>query len=181
MKIKIAYITTALLLNILLSNAQVRPFLVDLPSNTGSGLITLEYNDIIAVEKDIQKELDRFLTEYGQRAIYIVSSQSLVDNVKTEVQEALNRYTSLNKRNESLSSIFSYSTKKDNQKKMNAILNMLQNVNNEMRGQSGLDIVYGEKLNLYQNVTYSLLDIHRLMDTVEDAIEKTSLANRILN
>ena len=100
------------------TNAQVRPFLIDPGSNAGSIGSTIQYKLIRDEEKEIRNELNKLITEYSQRSIYIVTTQTLIDDVNSEVTSSLNRYTTLNQRDESLSTVFSYSTKKDNRKKL---------------------------------------------------------------
>lgn len=163
------------------TNAQVRPFLIDPGSNAGSIGSTIQYKLIRDEEKEIRNELNKLITEYSQRSIYIVTTQTLIDDVNSEVTSSLNRYTTLNQRNESLSTVFSYSTKKDNRKKLKIVLTMISNIRDELKKQDGFTVVYGEKLNLYQNSLQSLSDIHRIMDVVEEEIDKKNLIRQLLN
>ena len=58
---------------------------------------------------------------------------------------------------------------------------MISNIRDELKKQDGFTVVYGEKLNLYQNSLQSLADTHRIMDVVEEEIDKKNLIRQLLN
>jgi len=169
--------------------AQVRPFLTDIPSSGGSTSNLLKYGDLKRREDEIQDELEKFKRDYLQRLIYLETATSsfvtdyidLKSKINTEIQNTLVHHTRVNTENEKLSSVFAYSEKKDNRKKLAVILKMINTMQKELSNQVSFNVVYGEKLNLYQNTNHSLTEISRLLDAIENNIERSKLINKILN
>ncbi len=175
------YILLLLLLLPVLNHAQMRPVLVDPGSNLGSAFSTLQYGTIEIRERELKTEIRKFMMDYNQRLVYLASSILLVDSINDQVNNVMGRYYDLQDQNNRLSTLFSYSKKKDNRKHLGIIYKMLTHIQNELNTQSNINVVYGEKLNLYQDVNHALINIERMLDVVEDNIETSKLTYRLLH
>lgn len=154
---------------------------VDAGSNSLSVAITAQYGSLFALDKfALEKIVSRLSLSYAERLPYLESSRLIVIKIKQEIIDTRSRYTALKNDNNRLT-FFSYSKKKTNTKTLDIINSMLSNIENELNKQESIHVLYGEKLNLYQNTMESFFQIHRLMDTVEDAIGQSKLLNILIN
>jgi hypothetical protein len=164
-----------------LLQAQQFPFLSDPGSMTGSGAALALYKQLDEEDKKNKDKMEDFRKDYVKRQIYFMGTAFPVKNaIAGELDESFSRYDALKIRNNKLS-FLSYSKKKDNTKMLNLVDKMLRNLQNEVRNQKTVFVIYGEKINLLQNVMTALIDVHRILDVVEDNLEQTKLYNRIFN
>ncbi len=154
---------------------------VDVGSNGGSTAITIQYGSRLALDKFfLQNIVSRLSLRYAKRLPYIETSRLIVVKIQQEIIDTRNRYTALKNDNNRLT-FFSYSKKKTNTKTLDIINGMLSNLESELSKQKSFNVLYGEKLNLYQNTMESLFQIHRLMDAVEDAVGQSRLLKTLIN
>ncbi len=157
------------------------PFLTDPGSFSGSGVAIGFYEALDASDKNNRTRMIEFEKDYVKRQLYFMGASLAVGTrINSEMAAAFSRYDSLKTRNSSLTQ-FSYSKKKDNTKMLNMIEIMLNSMQREMLTHKNVFVIYGEKINLLQNMMKSLIEIQRVMDIVEDNLEKTKLYNRIFN
>lgn len=162
-------------------SAQQFPFLTDPGSLAGSGASAGLYVGLNNKDKDNMRKMNAFQKDYVKRQVYFIGSAAVITNkINADIVTAFDRYNRLRSRNKSLT-LFSHSKKKNNTKLLDLIRDMLTNMQKEMLTQKSNHVIYGEKLNLLQNTMQSLSEIHRMMDTVEDNIEKTKLYYRFFN
>ncbi|OEK07359.1 hypothetical protein A8C32_18150 [Flavivirga aquatica] len=179
MKVKLFYIAFFLFCSVK-SIAQQFPVLVDPGSMTGSVLSWSLYSMLSTEDKNNRKKIIAFKKDLAKRHLYLVEGAIVVNKINREISNCKERYRQLEHRNKSLS-FLSYSKKKINNKMLNLVNVMLENINKGLKNQRALEVLYGEKLNLLQNTMKSLTEIYRVLDVVEDNIEKTKLYNRIFN
>lgn len=174
------------------SSAQVFPFVTDYGSLSGSSAAAGNYtglgfqsnNPFSSRGGDLKDRIRSFRRVFDERseyfAIALPLSISVDRKIKNQILQSYSRYNNLQDRNESLS-LFSYSKKKNNKKLLELVSTMLYNLNKEIQNQSTSLVVLGEKLNVYQDVMMSLQDIDRMMDNIEDNIEKSNFYYRAFN
>lgn len=155
------------------------PAVTDYGSLIGSGGNTALYIAIRNNDRKLVKEIDNFNKKYRQRTVYLIGSSAFITaKLNNELVKTKERYEYLVKRNKSMV-FFSYSKKKNNTKTLKTIDQMLDNMEKELRSKISINVLYGEKLNLYQNAMESFSNIHRLMDVVEDRVEQSMLLDFI--
>ncbi|GAA0716343.1 hypothetical protein GCM10009430_11960 [Aquimarina litoralis] len=174
------WLTILFILCSVVLNAQSFPFLTDPGSLTGSGVSTGLYSGSTTAERNTLRRVSGFNVDYGKRLTYLVTSAVISNKIRDEISVSFNRYYDLKRRNESLS-FFNYSKRKENQKMLKFIEKMLNNTQKALLAQSSINVIYGEKLNLFQNTMKSLTEIHRSMDIVEDNIDRSKLLHNFFN
>ncbi len=151
------------------------PFVTDPGSLAGSGGAAILYSSIRRNDRRLVTEINNFNKKYAQRTAYLVGSGAVISaKLNNELNETRQRYNHLVSRNNSLV-FFSYSKKRNNKKILATINQMITNIDKELKTQVSINVLYGEKLNLYQNTMDSFSDIHQLMDLVEDRVEQSAL------
>ncbi|WP_405208496.1 hypothetical protein [Aquimarina sp. LLG6339-5] len=173
MKFKKLYTIICFLCSVAMT-AQSFPFLTDKPSLLGSGISSGLYSSSATAERNNLRRMAAFEIDYAKRLVYLATSSVISNKIRNEITLSFNRYSDLKQRNESLS-LLNYSKKKENQKILGVIEDMLVNAQKALISQSSINVIYGEKLNLFQNTMSSLTEIHRTMDVVEDNIEQSKL------
>ena len=169
------------LIGVSVLNAQQFPFLTDPGSLAGSGAALALYKRLDDEDKKNRDKMKAFGVDYIKRQVYFMGfSLAVGERITNEIEASVTRYNSLKNRNSSLS-LLNYSKKKENTKMLALIETMLNNIQREARNQKGVFVIYGEKMNLLQNMMESLEEINRVLDVVEDNIEQTKLYNRIFN
>lgn len=156
------------------------PFLTDYPSLGGSALNSVFYSSAASEEKKLTTAVNRFSTDFAKRTVYLTTSFMLASEIEKEMNKTIRRYNTLKNRNNSLA-FFSYSTKKNNKKALETIDKMLTNLRSQLNKQSYVNVLLGEKINLYTNTMRALSEMQLLMDVVEDGIDNTTLYRRYID
>ncbi|UOB18428.1 hypothetical protein [Abyssalbus ytuae] len=160
-------------------SAQMFPLLTDPGSITGTKLMSDTYKDLKYESYYLAGDVNKFNNNYRKRALYLTTMSSFLTNkINREIKLSMERYNFLVSRNKSLS-LLNYSKKKKNLKMLKLIEKMLNNLENELSKQKSINVLNGEKLNLYHNVMESLWKIDQVMDTVEDNVKQSIILDFI--
>lgn len=159
--------------------SQPFPFLTDYPSLGGSVANLGSYSIMAPEQKKLTTAVNRFSTDFAKRTVYLTTSFMLASEISMEVNKVITRYNTLKNRNDKLS-LFSYSTKKENKKMLETIQKILRNLKSQVDKQSYVNVLLGEKINLYTNTMKALSEIQLLMDVVEDGIDNTTFYRRYI-
>lgn len=166
---------------ILMGVSVMQAQLTDHPSRIGSFGAFILYKQLENEDKKNRDKIEAFRFDYIKRQAYFLGlSKAITNRISNEINASFVRYNQLETRNSSLS-ILSYSRKKENTKMLSFIEKMLTTMQREANTQQSVLVIYGERMNLLQNMMESLIEIHRVLDVVEDNIEQTTLYNRIFN
>ncbi|MCK8521183.1 hypothetical protein M0D21_06375 [Aquimarina sp. D1M17] len=164
-------------------SAQEYPFLTDPGSLGGSVGAYYLYRSLLSNEKNLTSEINRYRNKYYERLAYLTGPAAagalyVNDKLDEEISNARKRYNTLTNRNSTMA-FFNYTKKKRNTKNLATAKQMIDNLQGELNNNSSLIILYGDRLNLYQNAMESIFNIHRLLDMIEDSVEQSALIDFI--
>lgn len=153
---------------------------VDFGSNLGSQAITVEYGTAaFLVEPKLRKKIPGFTKEYAKRLMYFLGSIDLANRIMGRINDVGIRYNEIAPDYGEMMS-FRYSKTKKNHKRMELVITMLDDVYAELDKQKRVNVLHGDKLNLYLNTMESLSKIYRLLDIIEEDINQARLINRFM-
>jgi hypothetical protein len=139
----------------------------------------LDMNIFNNPEGNLKKSITNFGKEYTKRKDYYITTDA--DNltwhtIKQAIEEVIDRATIILSENETLTFFYPFK-KKDNRKKINYILTLLDTMMNKIDLSQG---VWGERINLQQNTLISLESLERRLDIIESDIEKSTILSKVL-
>ncbi len=157
------------------------PFVFTDPGSfTGSGTHAATYEFALKnSEKDTKKEIKEYNEQYNRRMKYylLTLGNGIVTKIDNKIKKVLNRLDILEEKNKKLS-FLNYSRKKKSRNELRSLKTMLNNIRNNYQNKH-IGSIYGEKLNLYENLMKSLTKINRMLDEVERDIDKSFYFNRL--
>ncbi len=183
MKVVKKIIVTICLIQGLTMYSQEYPFLTDPGSMGGSVAAYYLYKSQLSTEKDLTTEVNNYRNKYIERLTYltgpaIAAALYVNDKLDEELSNARTRYNTLTNRNSTMA-FFNYTKKKRNVKNLATAKQMIDNLQSEIDNANSLVLLYGDRLNLYQNAMESIFTIHEVLDMVEDDVEQSVLTDFI--
>lgn len=130
------------------------------------------------VEPKMTEQAKAFSQQYVQRAAYYVRTP--LDNggaAKAVLKKTVDRLDSLRAVNLSLGPIYVF-RRKDSEARLKTIREKLDIIANDIN-QLNTTGIYGERINLNQNIAMAVEAYSRKLDTIETYIYNTSLINRL--
>lgn len=152
----------------------------DYGSLSGSSMAISKYGTTTLDYGNVTDALRRFNGSYRQRNTYKgLLAKRIMEEINGELDKAMKRNDSLMSRNNDLS-FFSRSKKKKNKKMLDLLQVMLDNMRGQLKKQQWMNVVNGEKLNLYQDVMEVLYQAHLLMDKVDEELRRSFIMDYVM-
>lgn len=132
----------------------------------------------LVVEPRLEKEVKDFREIYEHRSEYY--ARTVLDGgvIINQVDDLRARVNLLLADNAALAFFYPFK-KRDNRIKLEAMITSINRLDNELRGLLP-DSIYGERINLNQNVEIILEQMHRRADEIESDIAKSRILSQLL-